>query len=183
MWLLRHKNIHKKHLLWLKIVGLCLSFHGAVLLWVFCVYQENKFMYAFSVNKKMDYSVPILFKVLNTPVMEKTTITTQKTTAIKPSAPKKTVTKPITTKQKKTTTIATQSKIENKKIEEIPKIKEKSFDTPLRGTQDERKENKQKLTEQPKQIPVQKAESSLAEAEFTLCPVEGAVKQKKETAP
>ncbi len=61
MWLLQRKNLHKKHLLWLKIIGFCASLHAILLLWIFCIYRENKYMYAFSVNKKMDYSIPILF--------------------------------------------------------------------------------------------------------------------------
>lgn len=85
MWLLQHKNIHKKHLLWLKIVGMCLMFHAIVLFLVFCVYQDNSCLYALSVNKHMDYSAPIIFvpysaeankapKTISKPATQKTTI-------------------------------------------------------------------------------------------------------------
>lgn len=100
MWLLQRKNIHKKITLWLKITGFCLFFHIIFLLWIFCIYQENKFIYAFSIDKKIDYSAPILFVPLGISTAAKSvqnavTVTTQKTTATNTTPP-----------QKKTTIIA-----------------------------------------------------------------------------
>lgn len=85
MWLLQHKNLHKKLLLWLKIGGLCLGFHLLALFWVFCVYQENMFMHNFTVNRKIDYSMPVVFKLLIEPE-KAAAIPVQKTTSIKPIA-------------------------------------------------------------------------------------------------
>jgi hypothetical protein len=120
MWLLQRKNLHKKHLLWLKIIALCLVAHGIILFWIFCVYNENKYMHAFTVNKKIDYSAPIVFKYL-TPV-QNTISVPQRTTTTKQTAPTpKTIAKPVTEKpvtemktsvQTKPTTIATQPKTE-----------------------------------------------------------------------
>ena len=62
MWLWQHKNIHKRHLLWAKLFGICLFFHLIVLFWVFCVYRENSYTVSISLNKKLDYSAPILFR-------------------------------------------------------------------------------------------------------------------------
>ncbi len=61
MSLWQHKNIHKKHLLWAKIFGICLLFHVVFLFLVFCVYRDNTDVIALSINKKMDYSAPIMF--------------------------------------------------------------------------------------------------------------------------
>lgn len=61
MWLLQHKNTHKKITLWLKIASFCLFFHFIILFWIFCLYQENKFMHIFSIDKKTNYSSPIFF--------------------------------------------------------------------------------------------------------------------------
>src|SRR5436853_2234027 len=111
MWLLQRKNLHKKHQLWLKIVGLCLSLHLIVLLWVFCIYRENNYMYAFAVSKKLDYSVPIVFRPqldyssLETPLKTEKAVTPKvampkpatATKAIKPVPQKAVPEKPKTT--------------------------------------------------------------------------------------
>jgi len=127
MWLLQRKNIHKKHLLWLKIIGLCLSFHLIVLLWVFCIYRENKYMYTFSISKKMDYSIPIIFLPAYAkatagaaPAEQKPTATiTPKVITPKPAASSfakapadkpKTVAKPIKNELAKATNIETPPK-------------------------------------------------------------------------
>lgn len=117
MWLLQRKNLHKKHLLWLKIIALCLVAHCIILFWIFCVYTENKYMHAFTVNKKIDYSTPILFKYL-TPTAQSTAISVaQRITTVK-QVPPKTITKPVTQVKTpvptKPTTIATQPKTEIK---------------------------------------------------------------------
>lgn len=136
MWLLQRKNIHKKNLLWLKIIALCLSFHLIALLWVFCIYQENTYMQAFSVNKQMDYSTPILFlpyaakAAQGTPKKMDVTITeAPKKIAVKTTAtakvatpkptPEKTVVKATKPEPKKTTTIAVPAtQVEAKKATE-----------------------------------------------------------------
>lgn len=134
MWLLQHKKIHKKHLLWLKIVGLCLCFHFLFLFLIFCVYQENKFMHNFTITKTRDYSAPILFLPYyassEASASAKASTDTTKGTAPaeqqKPTAtiaqkiitPKpKTIVKPIKNEPEKATTIETPSKkVEAKKI-------------------------------------------------------------------
>jgi hypothetical protein len=133
MWLLQHKNIHKKHLLWLKIFGMCLFFHLIILFWVFCVYRENTYLYAIAVHKKMDYSAPIFFVPMGTSVTTKTV--TAKSVAPQPSvAPPSLKLRETSSKTRKnttnmkTTTIATApkttpaTKTDVKKIEQKPKI-------------------------------------------------------------
>lgn len=61
MSLWQHKNIHKRHLLWAKLFGICLFSHLIFLFWVFCVYRESDYTVSISLNKKLDYSAPILF--------------------------------------------------------------------------------------------------------------------------
>jgi hypothetical protein len=61
MWPWQHNNIHKKHLLWLKLSSVCLIGHCIVLLAVFCIYKGNHSLDAFSICKHTDYSSPILF--------------------------------------------------------------------------------------------------------------------------
>jgi outer membrane biosynthesis protein TonB len=80
------------------------------------VYQENKYTYAFSVNKKIDYSAPIIFISIsslpaqqfretinekNKAVTKPVTIAPQKTTQVKPAA------QPYSTKATKSTFAAT----------------------------------------------------------------------------
>lgn len=100
MSLLQRKNIHKRHLLWAKIVGICLFFHLIFLFWIFCIYQENNYMLSLSINKNIDYSAPIIFVPLGVPTTTKPQPTmVKKINPIQqPAAPNKTV--------KKTTTIA-----------------------------------------------------------------------------
>jgi hypothetical protein len=162
MSLLQLKNIHKRHLLWAKLFGICLFIHSVFLFWVFCVYRDNSYMLSLSINKKMDYSTPIFFL----PVSVQTTADKPINTSKKPITPKKTTTpaapiKKTETKQKPTTVAAAPKKIEPvkqeiKKIEEVKKevakIEQKKT-TPV--------------VEQPKQTPVAKAldiESSFAKA-------------------
>jgi hypothetical protein len=61
MWLWQHKNIHKKHLLWAKLFGICLFFHLVFLFWIFIMYRDNAYTISISLNKKLDYSAPIIF--------------------------------------------------------------------------------------------------------------------------
>ncbi|HLC06957.1 MAG TPA: TonB C-terminal domain-containing protein [Candidatus Babeliales bacterium] len=217
MWLLQRKNIHKKHLLWLKIVGFCLALHLIFLLWIFCVHQDNTYMHTLSINKNVDYSAPIMFVPLGTPTVTKVAIkqppitqpysaplsykasssakasadksedsrkATKGTPAVKADVKKTviTTTTPIpkaipAVKQPTTTTVATNVKKIEEKITVVPKTspviekknlaiakpepkqpekiaiaqadkKDISFDIPLRGTQDERKEKEsEKKTE------------------------------------
>lgn len=69
MSLWQHKNIHKRHLLWLKLLSICLFFHCTVLLWFFFVYNNDCNDIVLSLNKNIDYSSPILF----VPVSQQTT--------------------------------------------------------------------------------------------------------------
>src|SRR5579863_6920565 len=132
MSLWQHKNIHKKHLLWAKLFGFCLFFHLVVLLWVFCVYRDNSYMLAISVNKNMDYSAPIMFVPSYTPALRKATVDTTKNTQktivkkatviqVKPTAQKKTP-----TPQKPPTVAAAAPKKTTEPIKkELPKIEPK----------------------------------------------------------
>lgn len=77
MWLLQHKNIHKRHLLWLKLFSICLFFHSLFLVWLFLLYKDTAYTYLLSVDKKTDYSIAIIFKPViehdnkkNTPIRE-----------------------------------------------------------------------------------------------------------------
>lgn len=141
MWLWQHKNIHKKNLLWLKIGGFCLSLHLIALFWVFCVYQENTFMHNFAVNRTIDYSIPIVFKLLAEPekpsaiAMQKTTTT--KTVAKNISQPKKSVPQKTTTNtpplvKPQSTEIKKEEKlaVETKKEEPVKVHPQKNIPTP-----------------------------------------------------
>ena len=88
MWLLQHKNIHKKHLLWAKLFSFCLFLHLIFLFWIFCVYRDNSYMLSLSVDKKLDYSTPIFFVPLGV-----ATANIKSTTQQKPSPAKSTVKK------------------------------------------------------------------------------------------
>lgn len=158
MWLWQRKNIHKRHLLWAKLFGLCLLFHLIFLFWIFCVYRDNSYILSISVNKKLDYSAPIYFVPLGTPT------TRVKPTQPKKSIPKKTVVavpKPVVQNKtivptKKPTTVAAVipkkttepikkelPKTEIKKIEEvkkeIPKIEPKK-EEPIKQKDDKPQE-------------------------------------------
>lgn len=93
MWLWQHKNIHKRHLLWAKLFGICLFFHLLFLLWIFCGYRDNSYTIAISLNKKLDYSAPILFMPRGIPATH-TSPTAIKTTTTK-SVPIKITPKPV----------------------------------------------------------------------------------------
>jgi outer membrane biosynthesis protein TonB len=110
MWLLQRKNLPKKHLLWLKIIGLCLSVHLIILFWVFCIYRENKYMHCFAVNKKIDYSIPILFNPQLRYSPPGTPSAVAKAMADKQKTAPKTAAKPIKNEPAKTTTIAVKPK-------------------------------------------------------------------------
>lgn len=104
MSLLQLKNIHKRHLLWAKLFGICLFIHLVFLFWIFCVYRDNSYMLSLSINKNLDYSAPIMFlalgsanatkdKSLNAPKATKTSahpIKKQTTVVQKTSSPKPT---------------------------------------------------------------------------------------------
>ena len=121
MWLLQRKNLHKKHLLWLKIVGLCFGLHLIVLFWVFCIYRENNYMHCFAVNKKMDYSIPIVFS----PQLHYIAPGTPYKTETKPSLPYKSAAiKPARTKaapEKPKTVAIPAQKVETKKQDDRKK--------------------------------------------------------------
>jgi outer membrane biosynthesis protein TonB len=61
MWHLQHKKVPKRVALWLKIITICLIFHGTVIWWVFHVHQSADSLYILSIQKKHDYSTPIMF--------------------------------------------------------------------------------------------------------------------------
>ncbi len=62
MWLWQHKKIHKRHLLWAKLFGVCLFFHFIFLLWALFMYRNNTYIFSISLHKKIDFSAPIIFK-------------------------------------------------------------------------------------------------------------------------
>lgn len=107
MWLWQHKNIHKRHLLWLKFFSVCLFFHVTFLSWIFFIDHDASHTISVSLNKHMDYSAPILFvplnsqkTILNTPTQKTTVAATKKTTPNKPTAtvqPAKKTSTPTTT--------------------------------------------------------------------------------------
>lgn len=149
MSLWQHKNIHKKHLLWSKLFGLCLLLHLIFLFWIFCVYRDNSYMLSISVHKNLDYSTPIMFvplgiatqatkapvaKIANNnskaasikkPAPQKTTLAAVKPVA-SPKAPIVDTKKPVTVAaapQKTTPPVKQEvAKVEPKKIE--PKAEE-----------------------------------------------------------
>lgn len=79
MSLLQLKNIHKRHLLWAKLFGICLFIHLVFLFWIFCIYRDNSYMLTLSINKKLDYSCPIMFVPLGTTPAVKPATTTKPT--------------------------------------------------------------------------------------------------------
>lgn len=102
MLLLRLKNIHKRHLLWAKLIGTCLFLHLVFFFWVFCIYKDNSYMLSLSIHKNMDYSNPIFFVPLGTAT------TKQPVATVQPVTPKKTPTPPAqkTIEKKQPTSIA-----------------------------------------------------------------------------
>jgi TonB C terminal len=159
MWRWQHKNIHKKHLLWAKLFGICFIFHLIFLCWIFCIYHDNSYILSMSVHKNIDYSTPIIFVPCpippSTPTIKKTSpaITTQPKPVTKKAAPQTTIIqqKPVVEKttiiepKKKTTitdapkTITQPTKIEPIKIEQI-----KQDTTPIIPPTKEPKEDAQK---------------------------------------
>lgn len=120
MWLWQRKNIHKKHLLWAKLFGICFIFHLIFLCWIFCIYHDNSYMLSISVNKHLDYSTPIMFVPYPNQMPEilpqkKTTITKMQPTPIaKKASVQTTIAQPKPIAQKK---ITEQTKMEPAKIE------------------------------------------------------------------
>lgn len=114
MWLWQLKNIHKRHLLWLKFFSVCLFVHLTFLSWVFFIDHDTSHTISVSLNKHMDYSAPILFVPLKPSSFAKASAdTTKQTTTVQPTigATKKFAaqSKPVPTVQpvKKTSTPAT----------------------------------------------------------------------------
>lgn len=120
MWLWQRKNIHKRHLLWAKLFGLCLFFHLVFLFLIFVLYRNDGYTVALSLNKKRDYSAPIMFVPHGLPT--KHTTTTQIKPSVAKPTPQKQVAKPAVTKVKKTTLAIPAKKIEEKK-EIKPEVK------------------------------------------------------------
>src|SRR5260221_555736 len=104
MSLLQLKNIHKRHLLWAKLLGACLFLHLVFLFWVFCVYRDNSYMLSLSIHKNLDYSTPIMFVPLGVT-----------TTNIK-STPTKIIPKKVTADKPKPVTPVTPAKTDVKKL-------------------------------------------------------------------
>ena len=135
MSLLQLKNIHKRHLLWAKIVGICLFVHLIFLFWIFCVYRDNSYMLSLSINKNLDYSTPIFFVPLGVAtahvkpvapqknIPKKTTASTKQPISVITPKPASSFAKASEDKQKKPTTVAASipKKIEPIK-EEIKKV-------------------------------------------------------------
>lgn len=62
MWLWQHKKIHKRHLLWAKLLAVCLFFHLIFLVLALFMYHDNTHTFSISLHKKIDLSAPIIFK-------------------------------------------------------------------------------------------------------------------------
>jgi hypothetical protein len=136
---LQRKNIHKRHLLWVKLFGICLFFHIIFLWWIFCIYRDNSYVLSLSVHKNFDYSAPIMFvpyfakaskgKPLDVQTTtKKTTQHNKPKTAHTPSPSKPTepslakATKGTSIDVKKTTTIAAVNTPSPKKVPDIKKV-------------------------------------------------------------
>ncbi len=144
MWLLQRKNIHKRNLLWLKIFGLCLSLHLILLFGIFCVYRGNMYMQTISINKRLDYSAPILFvpypnkaqsKSMSTPVGKPVSASIVNKTAIKPIVtkatptkivPQKTTSAPAVVKKPTTITAPAKSIATKTEVKTIPVVEKKT---------------------------------------------------------
>lgn len=122
MSLWQHKNIHKRHLLWAKIVGICLLFHGIFLFLVLCVYRDNTNVIALSIHKKMDYSAPIMFVPYQAPAEIKKPVLAAKSQPT--TAPKTLPAKNATTiKADKPVILAKKEIIEPAKVAEVKEVK------------------------------------------------------------
>jgi hypothetical protein len=112
MWPWQHKNIHKRHLLWAKLFSVCFFFHLIFLLWILCVYRDNTYTFSISLNKKIDFTIPIVFKpaYVKTVIDKPCTAPTQAVPAtVKPIIPK-TVATPKIVQKKESTMIADRPK-------------------------------------------------------------------------
>lgn len=124
MWLLQLKNIHKRHLLWAKLLGACLFLHLVFLFWVFCVYRDNSYMLSLSIDKKLDYSNPIFFVPLGTPTVQQPASTAKTVAPKKPTTPATPI-KTATPVKKPTTVAAPPKKSEPTKQEIIKTVEPK----------------------------------------------------------
>ena len=173
MSLLQLKNLHKRNLLWLKLLGLCLFMHSIILIWMFCIYRGNSHLYALSIQKHLDYSAPVMFVPLGVQT------TSQKTIAI---APKKvaTIAKQSTKQAPKTTTLSAEKK---KVVTSAPKTTQQTQakNEPKKELV-EKKETKTPENEKPKAIS-EKKENQVAKAldiEQNIIPLQ---KEKVESKP
>jgi hypothetical protein len=115
MWPWQLKNIHKRHLLWLKFFSVCLFAHLTFLSWVFFIDHDGSHTISVSLNKHMDYSAPILFVPLKSSSFAKASAdtakqtTTVQSTVVTPTKKAVTPSKPTPTAQpvKKTSTPTT----------------------------------------------------------------------------
>jgi outer membrane biosynthesis protein TonB len=180
MSLLQRKNIHKRHLLWVKLFGICLFFHLIFLFWIFCIYQDNSYMLSLSVHKRLDYSSPIMFvfnsaqadpteknnieskqKIVATPPKPKSTPQNNKAT---PPSVKKPVTVATTIPKKTNTpnpTINTAIAVADASFDKLPPTHKASSDT--QRTSGEEKLETKKEDIQPK-ADVKKTTSPIAQA-------------------
>lgn len=154
MWLWQRKNIHKRHLLWAKLFGLCLLFHLIFLFWIFCVYRDNSYILSISINKKLDYSAPIYFVPLGTPYSAKGRVYPEpvegkgkpaRTTQNKPTSTQAPVKKTTPVIQAKPATVATPKKTTEPIKKELPKteikkIEEVKKEIPIKQKDDKPKE-------------------------------------------
>lgn len=135
MWLWQHKNIHKRHLLWLKFFSVCLFFHITFLSWVFFIDHDSSQTISVSLNKHMDYSAPILFVPLKsqqikeqTPPAQSTVVTPTKKVAA-PSKPTPT-TQPVKKTSTSTTTLTATKPAQVKKVTPAPTAPAKTTPQP-----------------------------------------------------
>ncbi len=121
MWLWQRKNIHKRHLLWLKLFGVCLFIHCLFLSWVFFVSHERSHTLSLSLHKHIDYSAPILFVPLSqTPIKQKNETMTHRAAPVQQNAAPKISTTAVSSPAKKATikptTISPAKAIVDKKV-------------------------------------------------------------------
>ncbi|HLJ31662.1 MAG TPA: TonB C-terminal domain-containing protein [Candidatus Babeliales bacterium] len=123
MSLLQRKNIHKRHLLWVKLFGICLFFHIIFLWWIFCIYRDNSYVLSLSVHKNFDYSAPIMFVPLHSSSAAKTAKDTVIITPKKQIIPiPKAAHTPSKSEVKKPTTVAAVNTPSPKKVPDIKKV-------------------------------------------------------------
>lgn len=113
---LQRKNIHKRHLLWVKLFGICLFFHIIFLWWIFCIYRDNSYVLSLSVHKNFDYSAPVVFVPFGT--QTKATVAPKK-----PIIPAQKISiTPSKTEVKKPTTVATVNTSSPKKVPDLKTV-------------------------------------------------------------